>query len=175
MRDILKKFRITRIGYQVLFEVFKLTKFKIKFFNISAVITFALYLTSCSNLENPNIDSSSLPVDSQIKINISSQDCATLITITYDVESAILELFENNEKTLAIETMNDLTPIFRRILVSNSDVLNDKAKIWLEQLVRDTSKISDEVSSTGQITDVQAKTQLIDNINRLDEFCKSEE
>jgi hypothetical protein len=102
-------------------------------------------------------------------------DCASLITTTYDLESAVLSALAGEPDPGALQTMNQLLPVFEEMTSKYSANPQTEAGIWLEQITTDLALITEEMNSQGKLSNTQASSQLVANIDRLDQFCPSEE
>jgi hypothetical protein len=71
--------------------------------------------------------------------------------------------------------MNQLLPVFEEMTSKYSANPQTEAGIWLAQITTDLALITDELNSQGKLSNTQASSQLVANIDRLDHFCPSEE
>jgi len=122
----------------------------------------ALLLVGCASTTDASIDtfSSELPSTSPVKLD--SKDCSVLITTTYDVESAVQSELNGERDPDALQTKYSQTP-------------KSEAGIWLEQMSTDLISITEDITNNGQLSNTELGSQLVSNIDRLDDFCPSEE
>lgn len=135
----------------------------------------ALLLVGCASTTDASIDtgSSELPGTSPVKLD--AKDCSVLITTTYDVESAVQSELNGESDPGALQTMNQLAPVFQELQTKYSQTPKSEAGIWLEQMTTDLISITEEITNNGQLSNAELGSQLIANIDRLDDFCPSEE
>jgi len=132
-------------------------------------------LVGCASTTDASIDtfSSELPSTSPVKLD--SKDCSVLITTTYDVESAVQSELNGERDPDALQTMNQLVPVFQELQTKYSQTPKSEAGIWLEQMSTDLISITEDITNNGQLSNTELGSQLVSNIDRLDDFCPSEE
>jgi hypothetical protein len=75
----------------------------------------------------------------------------------------------------ALQTMNQLVPVFQELQTKYSQTPKSEAGIWLEQMSTDLISITEDITNNGQLSNTELGSQLVSNIDRLDDFCPSEE
>lgn len=98
-----------------------------------------------------------------------------LITTTYDLESAVQSELNGESDPEALQTIKQLVPVFQELQAKYSQTPKSEAEIWLEQMTTDLVSITDEINTNGKLMNTELGSQLIANIDRLDEFCPSAE
>jgi len=134
-----------------------------------------LLLAGCAKSTPVSTDSTPAVSSTPAQVKLDGKDCASLITTTYDLESAVLSELAGEADPGALQTMNQLLPIFEAMTSRYSANPQTEAGIWLEQITTDLALISEELNGQGKLSNTQASSQLIANIDRLDYFCPSEE
>jgi hypothetical protein len=134
-----------------------------------------LLLAGCATNQDvaSNPTSEISPTPAQVKLD--GKDCASLITTTYDLESAVLSELNGESDPYALETMNQLLPVFKEIASKYSTSPKSEAGIWLEQMTTDLALITEDLNGQGKMSNTEASSRLLSNIYRLDYFCPSEE
>ena len=134
-----------------------------------------LLLVGCTSTTDASIDvgSSQIPSTSPAKLN--SKDCSVLITTTYDLESAVQSELNGESDPEALQTMNQLVPVFQELQAKYSQTPKSEAEIWLEQMATDLVSITDEINTNGKLMNTELGSQLTTNIDSLDQFCPSAE
>ena len=135
----------------------------------------ALLLVGCASTTDASIDTGSSELPSTSPVKLDSKDCSVLITTTYDVESAVQSELNGESDPDALQTMNQLVPVFQELQTKYSQTPKSEAGIWLEQMTTDLISITEEITNNGQLSNSELGSQLIANIDRLDDFCPSEE
>lgn len=134
-----------------------------------------LLLAGCAKSTPDSTDSTPAVSSTPAQVKLDGKDCASLITTTYDLESAVLSELAGEADPGALQTMNQLLPVFEEMTSKYSANPQTEAAIWLEQITTDLALITEELNSQGKLSSTQASSQLIANIDRLDYFCPSEE
>jgi hypothetical protein len=135
----------------------------------------ALLLVGCASTTDASIDTGSSELPSTSPVKLDSKDCSVLITTTYDLESAVQSELNGESDPEALQTMNQLVPVFQELQAKYSKTPKSEAEIWLEQMTTDLVSITDEINTNGKLINTELGSQLIANIDRLDEFCPSAE
>jgi hypothetical protein len=134
-----------------------------------------LLLAGCAKSTPVSTDSTPAVSSTPTQVKLDGIDCASLITTTYDLESAVLSALAGEPDPGALQTMNQLLPVFEEMTSKYSANPQTEAGIWLEQITTDLALITEEMNSQGKLSNTQASSQLVANIDRLDQFCPSEE
>lgn len=134
-----------------------------------------LLLAGCTSTTDAPIDTGSSKLPSTSPVKLDSKDCSVLITTTYDVESAVQSELNGESDPDALRTMNQLVPVFQELQTKYSHTPKSEAGIWLEQMTTDLISISEDITTNGELSNAELGSQLIANIDRLDDFCPSEE
>ena len=134
-----------------------------------------LLLAGCAKTPPVSTNSTSVVSSTPAQVKLDGKDCASVITTTYDLESAVLSELAGEADPSALQTMNQLLPVFEEMTSKYSANPQTEAGIWLEQITTDLALISEELNGQGKLSNTQASSQLIANIDRLDYFCPSEE
>ena len=135
----------------------------------------ALLLVGCASTTDASIDTGSSELPSTSPVKLDSKDCSVLITTTYDVESAVQSELNGESDPDALQTMNQLVPVFQELQTKYSQTPKSEAGIWLEQMTTDLISITEDITNNGQLSNSELGSQLVSNIDRLDDFCPSEE
>lgn len=134
-----------------------------------------LLLAGCAKSAPISTDSPPKVSLTPTQVKLDGKDCASLITTTYDLESAVLSGLNGEANSDALQTMNQLLPVFKEMASNYSANPQTEGAIWLEQITTDLALITEELSSQGKLSSTQASSQLIANIDKLEQFCPSEE
>jgi DNA repair ATPase RecN len=134
-----------------------------------------LLLAGCAKSTPVSIDSTPAVSSTPAQVKLDGKDCASLVTTTYDLESAVLSALAGEADPGALQTMNQLLPVFEEMTSKYSANPQTEAGIWLEQITTDLALITEEMNSQGKLSNTQASSQLMANIDKLDQFCPSEE
>jgi len=134
-----------------------------------------LLLAGCANSPEVSTNPSSEVSQSPVQIKLDDKDCSLLTTITYDLESAVLSEINGEVDPGALQTMNQLLPVFEEMTAKYSGNPETESGIWLGQMASDLRLITEELNNQEKLSNSEASSQLIANIDRLDFFCPSEE
>ena len=132
-------------------------------------------LVGCASTTDASIDTGSSELPSTSSVKLDSKDCSVLITTTYDLESAVQSELNGESDPDSLQTMNQLVPVFQELQTKYSQTPKSEAGIWLEQMKTDLISITEDITNNGQLSNAGLGPQLIANIDRLDDFCPSEE
>ena len=135
----------------------------------------ALLLVGCASTTDASIDTGSSELPSISPVKLDSKDCSVLITTTYDVESAVQSELNGESDPDALQTINQLVPVFQELQTKYSQTPKSEAGIWLEQMTTDLISITEDITNNGQLSNAELGSQLVSNIDRLDDFCPSAE
>jgi hypothetical protein len=134
-----------------------------------------LLLAGCATSQNVSSDPTSVASPTAAQVKLDGKDCSILLTTTYDLESAVLSELNGEADPGALQTMNQLLPVFKDLAYKHSAEPQAEPAIWLAQIAADLEVITEELNGQGKLSNTQASSQLIANIDRLDYFCPSEE
>lgn len=134
-----------------------------------------LLLAGCATSQDVSSDPTSLASPTPVQVKLDGKDCSILITTTYDLESAVLSEVNDEADPGALQTMNQLLPVFKDLETKYSADPQTDSGTWLAQIATDLVAITRELNGQGKLSNTQASSQLIANIHRLDYFCPSEE
>ena len=134
-----------------------------------------LLLAGCATSQNVSSDPTSVASPTAAQVKLDGEGCSILITTTYDLESAVLSELNGEADPGALQTMNQLLPVFKDMAAKYSVDPQTESGTWLAQIATDLEVISEELNSQGKLSNTQTGSQLIANIDRLDYFCPSEE
>lgn len=134
-----------------------------------------LLLAGCATNQGVSSDPTSVASSTPVQIKLDGKDCSILVTTTYDLESAVLSELNGEADPGALQTMNQLLPVFKDMASKYLADPTAESGTWLAQIATDLEVITNELNGQGELSNTQASSQLIANIDRLDYFCPSEE
>lgn len=134
-----------------------------------------LLLAGCATSQNVSSDPTSVVSPTAAQVKLDGEGCSILITTTYDLESAVLSELNGEADPGALQTMNQLLPVFKDMAAKYSVDPQTESGTWLAQIATDLEVITEELNAQGKLSNTQTGSQLIANIDRLDYFCPSEE
>lgn len=134
-----------------------------------------LLLAGCATNQDVLSDPTSVASPTPVQVKLDGKDCSILVTTTYDLESAVLSELNGEADPGALQTMNQLLPVFKDMASKYSADPQAESGTWLAQIATDLEVITEELNGQGELRNTQASSQLIANIDRLDDFCPSEE
>lgn len=135
----------------------------------------ALLVAGCANSPDASTTPTSISSESAVEIKLDGNDCSVLTTITYDLESAVLDATSSSDNDGAQETMKQLQLVFDDLVTKYSSNAQSKAGMWLGQLAGDLKSLTTELETDGILSTTEESSRLQENIRKLDEFCPSEE